>query len=305
MKIGDKFIKQPELGKQILELRENKGLTQRELAEKCNLSLRTIQRIESTKVMPRSYTIKLIFSNLGSDYEFSIYNEDLVFQNKNWFKRVFINNIVEFFNLKTNTMKKLSVLSLVAVLVTAGLFLSYSELKAQQIAGWFLAGSKPNSYKIGLDESVYKIGNIGSRSAFLESVDTVIIKGFGTLMQTSLADDYLGKRVKMTGYIKSQDVSDWAGMWFRIDSKEAKLLGFDNMENRPIKGTTDWTKYEIVLDVPAESATLNFGVLLSGTGKVWFDDVSFDVVNKETETTGIRNSMDIVNKKPTNLDFSK
>jgi len=254
MKLIDRFMKQPELGKKILELRQNKGLTQSELAKNCNLSLRTVQRIESAEVSPRSYTIKLIFFNLGYDYEYSNYNQTLVFQSKNWLIKVFI-YIKDFFNLKTNTMKKLSVLSLVAILMTAGLFLTHSELKAQKIEGWFLAGSKPNSYKTGLDKSVYKTG---SSSAFLESTDKKI-EGFGTLMQTCLANDYLGKRVKMTAYIKSNDVSDWAGMWLRVDSKEqGKSLSFDNMQDRPIKGSQDWTKCEIILDVPAESATFNF-----------------------------------------------
>jgi len=88
-------------------------------------------------------------------------------------------------------MTKLSVLSL-AVLIVVGLFLGKSELKAQKIDGWFLAGNKPNSYKIGLDKSVHKTG---SSSAFLESTEKEIT-GFGTLMQTCLADEYLGKRIK-------------------------------------------------------------------------------------------------------------
>ncbi|MGM0473729.1 MAG: helix-turn-helix domain-containing protein [Bacteroidota bacterium] len=37
---------QPELGKRIAELRKARGLTQEELVEKCNLSVRTLQRIE-------------------------------------------------------------------------------------------------------------------------------------------------------------------------------------------------------------------------------------------------------------------
>jgi hypothetical protein len=200
-------------------------------------------------------------------------------------------------------MTKLSVLSL-AILIVAGLFLGKSELKAQKIDGWFLAGSKPNSYKIGLDKSVYKTG---SSSAFLESTDKDI-KGFGTLMQSCLADEYLGKRIKMTAYVKSENVSDWAGMWLRIDSKETpqtgKPLGFDNMQDRPIKGSNDWTKCEIILDVPNESATLNFGILLSGTGKLWFNGVSFEAVDKlETQPTNLNTNY--TNKKPTNLDFSK
>jgi len=58
---------QPQLGEKIAELRQAKGLTQSELAEMCNLGLRTIQRIESSEVNPRSFTLKVIFSSL--DYE--------------------------------------------------------------------------------------------------------------------------------------------------------------------------------------------------------------------------------------------
>lgn len=58
---------QPQLGEKIAELRQAKGLTQNELAEMCNLGLRTIQRIESSEVNPRSFTLKVIFSSL--DYE--------------------------------------------------------------------------------------------------------------------------------------------------------------------------------------------------------------------------------------------
>src|SRR5690606_22175648 len=137
-------------------------------------------------------------------------------------------------------------------------------------------------------------------SAFLESTDKKI-DGFGTLMQTCSAEEYLGKRVKMTAYVKSENVSDWAGMWFRVDPKQGnKTLSFDNMQDRPIKGDNDWTLCEIILDVPEESGTMNFGVLLSGTGKVWFDNIKFEIVDKvKTKPTKGSN----MNKKPSNLDF--
>ncbi|SHJ50288.1 Helix-turn-helix [Aquimarina spongiae] len=64
-----KVMKQPELGIKISELRKLKGLTQEELVEQCNISVRTIQRIESGEVTPRSYTIKTILSAL--DYDLS------------------------------------------------------------------------------------------------------------------------------------------------------------------------------------------------------------------------------------------
>ncbi|WP_378293631.1 helix-turn-helix domain-containing protein [Aquimarina rubra] len=68
-------MEQPALGIKISELRKSKGLTQEELVEQCNISVRTIQRIEAGEVMPRSYTIKTILSALDYDLE-KIQTED-------------------------------------------------------------------------------------------------------------------------------------------------------------------------------------------------------------------------------------
>jgi hypothetical protein len=91
-------------------------------------------------------------------------------------------------------------------------------------------------------------------------------------------------------------------MWLRVDSKFAKkYLSFDNMKDRPIKGDTDWTKYEIVLNVPLESSTLNYGVLFNGTGKVWFDQLSIEIVGNidaDYKSTSLPD-------KPTNIDFEE
>lgn len=62
-------MKQPELGQKILDLRKKKGFTQEDLVEKCNINVRTIQRIEAGEVTPRPYTIKTILSALGYDLE--------------------------------------------------------------------------------------------------------------------------------------------------------------------------------------------------------------------------------------------
>lgn len=68
-------MKQPELGNKIISLRKQKGFTQEELVERCNINVRTLQRIESGEVSPRSYTIKTIRSALDHDYE-ELYGEE-------------------------------------------------------------------------------------------------------------------------------------------------------------------------------------------------------------------------------------
>lgn len=49
-------MNQPDFGLKITELRQQKGLTQEKLAEYCDVSTRTIQRIENGEVEPRSFT---------------------------------------------------------------------------------------------------------------------------------------------------------------------------------------------------------------------------------------------------------
>ena len=60
--------KQPQLGQKIQELRKANGLTQEELVARCNINVRTIQRIEAGEVTPRPHTIRVIFEAL--QYEF-------------------------------------------------------------------------------------------------------------------------------------------------------------------------------------------------------------------------------------------
>ena len=113
------------------------------------------------------------------------------------------------------------------------------------------------------------------------------IPGFGTLMQECIPGKYLGKRVKMTGYMKTAHVKRWAGFWFRVDQKGSKeSLSFDNMHDRRVKGTTDWTKYELVLDVPENASMLAYGALIAGPGQIWFDDINFEIVENSIATTG-------------------
>ncbi|RMB59113.1 XRE family transcriptional regulator [Dokdonia sinensis] len=73
-------MKQPQLGQKILELRQLKGLTQEELVEQCNISVRTIQRIEAGETMPRVYTIKTILSALDRDLD--DLQQDSIFETK-------------------------------------------------------------------------------------------------------------------------------------------------------------------------------------------------------------------------------
>ena len=125
-------------------------------------------------------------------------------------------------------------------------------------------------------------------SAYLKSLPSTLSRdGFGTLMQGFKAEKYLGKRLRFSAYVRAEELDDWAGLWMRVDGDGPKMLTFDNMENRPIRGTSDWQRYEIVLDVPQESKYISLGILMGGRGRVWISDVQLEPVDADVPSTGL------------------
>ncbi|MHC4407186.1 MAG: erythromycin esterase family protein, partial [Planctomycetota bacterium] len=90
------------------------------------------------------------------------------------------------------------------------------------------------------------------------------------------------KRVTFSGWIKTENVHNgYAGLWWRADGANRELLGFDNMARKGPRGTNDWARFSITLDVPAETLNINFGVLMPGKGKAWFDGLEVKLDGKE------------------------
>ena len=174
--------------------------------------------------------------------------------------------------------------------------LLFSPVMAETPEGWFLAGSQRDAY----EADVVPEAHTGRKSARYRHIDGEKRNGFGTMMQNIDPADYAGNRIRMTAWVKSEGVKDWAGLWLRVD--EGKTThGFDNMHDRPIKGSTDWTQYAIVLDVHPDATNLAFGVLLADTGTVWIDDLEFEVVDEGVPTTGAKGAKK--SYAPTNASF--
>jgi len=134
--------------------------------------------------------------------------------------------------------------------------------------------------------------SMGSR-AYRLSIDSVVTHGgrYSAVIEYNGNDpqfrawsftipgSYPGKTITLSGYVKTENVSDgYAGLWMRIDPSVA----FDNMGNRGIKGTTDWTKYEISLEMnPGKTKQIVVGGLLVGKGKLWLDDLQLSIDGRD------------------------
>jgi hypothetical protein len=109
---------------------------------------------------------------------------------------------------------------------------------------------------------------------------------FGVATGTFPVKDAAGKSARFSGWIKTEDITrGFAGLWWRVDGSSG-VLAFDNMANRAITGTTDWTRYTIELPAAADATNINFGAILPGDGTAWFDDLTVELDGKPYVNTG-------------------
>jgi hypothetical protein len=169
------------------------------------------------------------------------------------------------------------------------------------LSSWFAGNtSQGNSdYQVTADTSTSHTGN---SSALIESKQG-ITKSSGLVSQMFPIDAYSGQRIRISAFVKADSVETYGGLWAAVDERTAfgaRTHAFDNMENRPITGTADWTPYSIVLDAPAAASTLRVGGLLNGRGRLWFDDFTIEAVDTSVAVTGYTTQ-----KVPTNLGFEQ
>lgn len=102
--------------------------------------------------------------------------------------------------------------------------------------------------------------------------------GFGCATGSFPVEDARGKKIKFSGWAKTDDLKNgWAGLWWRVDGPTPR---FDNMGDRGLRGTTDWTELSIEMDVPQDAKGIVFGFLMPGAGKAWFDGLKVEIDGK-------------------------
>ncbi|MEC3881399.1 S41 family peptidase [Parapedobacter sp. 10938] len=144
--------------------------------------------------------------------------------------------------------------------------LDFETVSGGMPVGWSGNGNK--NYRQSLDSVVTKSGNY---AAVLEFTGDTPAFGTWTVI---LPENYPGKKITFSGYIKTEDVEGYAGLWMRIDPQ----IAFNNMQQEGISGTTDWKRYSFTLDmIPEKTDQIVLGALLAGTGKIWIDSLSVTI----------------------------
>jgi hypothetical protein len=197
-----------------------------------------------------------------------------------------------------------------AAAATAGL--AGLLLQAAVPTSWTFSGSKPQEYDCSVDSATQYSG---LPSVYIKSKPGVKTTGFGSMMQDFTATQYSGKRIRLSANLKSDGVTEWGGLWMRVDDANhprngyPRSVAFDNMhdglEDRSVKGTTGWKNYSVVLDVPEGATGIYIGVLLSGPGTLWVNSMKFEIVGTDVAVTGRQQLNGGSCKGPTNIGFEK
>jgi hypothetical protein len=161
--------------------------------------------------------------------------------------------------------------------------------------GWSGFLGQPPSFAVGVETANT---HSGAQAAFVaNAVALPPDSTFTEFSQVLRPNSYFGHRLRLSGYFRPTGVAlptaaaaadhrapPVSGLWMRIDGP-GEVLAFDNMQDRPVTGTTDWRQVSIVLDVPANAIGIAFGVLFSGKGQLLVDDLTFDTVSVAVPTT--------------------
>ncbi len=113
----------------------------------------------------------------------------------------------------------------------------------------------------------------------------------GNLMQSFSAAAYRGKTVRLRAWVRVEagTPGDRAQMWLKVYRPYGKAGFYDDMDDRPVRDAA-WTNCDIVAEVDRDAQFLDFGVRSIGRGRVWVDDVSFEIVPEE-QVRAVRNAI--------------
>jgi len=168
-------------------------------------------------------------------------------------------------------------------LAIGGSFFGKQPRLRSWVQGWGLTGTRPDAYEIRCEEVFSDCAVPILRTRAFKSEPF----GMGSLTHSESAETWRGRRVELKAELRSGAVDGWAGLWMRVDGKDGNVLTFDNMQNRPLRGTTSFEWYSVVLDVPADAERVSFGVLLHGPGAVFIRELVFQEVDVDMSVTDL------------------
>ena len=135
-------------------------------------------------------------------------------------------------------------------------------------------------FLIGLDENERRKGGAGEPAMYIRSGNAKSDE-WGQMRTVFAADEYRGKRIRLSGYLKCKDVETSSSMQMWVMDADGNGLAQDDMGGHQLTGTKDWARYDIVSDVPQSAVRIIVIASLRGRGSLWADGLELAVVGND------------------------
>ncbi len=122
---------------------------------------------------------------------------------------------------------------------------------------WHLASSAPDDFSVAAEGSCAILSSAVPEPA-----------GSAALVQTVFADDFFAGSVVFSGEFRTENVSGSAGLCLRVFLLQ-KGGGREQERVLTAAGSTNWSGDEISAWVPESADIVQFGIMLTGSGRVW------------------------------------
>ena len=138
--------------------------------------------------------------------------------------------------------------------------------------GWINNGH--SSYAVKID-SITK--HSGSYAVLIEAIDSVTT-GFGGIMYTIPAR-YQGKRITLKAFMKAEGDIQAASLMLIVRNDGGTMLEYTNATLND--SSIFWKEYSVSTPLPYEAKSIEIQVMLRGIGKLWVDEISVFIDNKD------------------------
>jgi erythromycin esterase len=139
--------------------------------------------------------------------------------------------------------------------------------------GWYSfqhAGDR--SYRFVVDTAQPRSGERSLR------IDNIGPEPYGAVAQIIEGAPHAGKIARLTAWMRTRNANDNGAVLTLLVLQSGATLAQNFMLDKPVKGTTEWTRYTITLPVTKGADRVEVGAMMRGKGSLWLDDVEVEFV---------------------------
>lgn len=143
------------------------------------------------------------------------------------------------------------------------------------LENWTVSGV---GFRAELDQNTAADGRQSLRLSYTADAAYPGLNPLGVVSAQLPLASFCGKRIRVSAALKTRDAGP-CQLWVRADAGKDNPAAFTRLPWKEVpKGSKDWQRCSIEMDVPADTTSLIFGTACYGKGTTWVDAFSVDIL---------------------------